>query len=450
MSAERWGSLVAAARRRAEASSGKVLFTALEPGGPQGSLTAADLDRRSRGLASTLQEQFPRGARVVLLLPPGLDYVVAYWACLYAGVIPVPAYPPDPGQLDRTLPRLGSILRDCAAAALLTTEAIRELAGPIFRERLEIADVRWVATEEAGDPERWKEPGLRREDLAFLQYTSGSTREPAGVMLSHGNILDNMAMVTSRFELDRGEISGVFWLPPYHDMGLFGSVVLPVLAGFSVFLMSPLDFLRDPLWWLRIVSEHRLMGTGGPNFAYDLCVRKSTPEVKASLDLSSWTIAFSGAEPVRAATLARFAAEFAPCGFKPNAFLPCYGLAEATVMVSASARGAPPVVRRFDERALGQRSVAPAPDGQGVELVGAGHAADGLDVRIVDPESLEPCPPGKVGEIWASGTNVAQGYWGKKEETEATFGAALKGVDGRRYLRTGDLGFVHDGHLFVA
>jgi amino acid adenylation domain-containing protein len=411
-------------------------------------LTYGELDRRARAIGAHLQAQTAPGARVVLLYPPDLDYLAAFFGCLYAGVIAVPAYPPDPSRLSRTLPRLVSIVADAGAEIVLTTSPIAAMAEMIFSEAPALKDKRWLSTDalSPGLADEWRAPRVLGEDLAFLQYTSGSTGTPKGVMLSHRNLLHNLRAISGAFGITSDSI-GVSWLPPYHDMGLIGTILAPLYKGRPTALMSPLAFLQRPSRWLRAISHYRATISGGPNFSYELCVRKVGPEERAGLDLSSWTLAFCGAEPVRPETLDRFVEAFGPCGFRRASFYPCYGLAEATLMVSGGLKEEEPVVRAVAEAALGQgrvEAVDPSAPRSKI-LVGCGRAVAGVSVVIVDPASEAACPPGQVGEIGVSGPSVAEGYWGQSEVTEKTFGAA----SGPKLLRTGDLGFLHEGELFV-
>ncbi|HSP76953.1 MAG TPA: fatty acyl-AMP ligase, partial [Myxococcaceae bacterium] len=303
-------------------------------------LSYAELDARARRIAALLQQHAAPGDRALLLYPPGADYISAFFGCLYAGVIAVPAYPPDPSRLARTLPRLQSIVSDSQSSLVLTTSFILSMAPEMLQGTPDLAALRWLATDEleVGLESAWRAPTLRGEDLAFLQYTSGSTSAPKGVMVSHGNIVANERMIRHGFRNDEHTV-GVGWLPLYHDMGLIGNALQPVEAGFPMVLMSPLDFLQKPLRWLKAMSRFRATLSGGPNFAYDLCVRRIRPEERAELDLSSWRVAFNGAEPLRAETLQRFAEAFADCGFRPETFYPCYGLAEATLIASGGVQG---------------------------------------------------------------------------------------------------------------
>jgi acyl-CoA synthetase (AMP-forming)/AMP-acid ligase II/acyl carrier protein len=435
-------SLLELSRRRAEAQPEALAYTFLVDGETEEAcLTYAGLDARARAIGGLLQELGARGEPVLLLYPPGLDYVTAFLGCIYAGALAVPAYPPDPMRLGRTLPRLEALVSDARARFALTNEFIRSMADGLAEQCPGLAGLKWVATDEvpADAASAWKDPGLTRESLAFLQYTSGSTGTPRGVMLSHGNLLHNSAVIQRGFESSAGSVA-VIWLPPYHDMGLIGGILQPLFAGFPGVLLSPMDFLKRPVRWLEAVSRHRGTISGGPNFAYDLCVRKTTPEQRAALDLSSWSVAFNGAEPVRAGTLERFAEAFAVSGFRREAFYPCYGLAEGTLMVTGGRRSEPPVVRDWQQE--GARGVR--------QLVGCGTDLGEQELLIADPETLAPVPEGQVGEIWVRGGSVAQGYWGRPEQSERTFRARRSDTGEGPWLRTGDLGFLSGGELFVA
>jgi 8-amino-7-oxononanoate synthase len=284
----------------------------------------------------------------------------------------------------------------------------------------------------------------------MLQYTSGSTSQPKGVMLSHANLMANVHAIHQAFGVRSGD-SSVFWLPMYHDMGLVGGVLVPLFAGATNVSISPATFLQSPITWLAAISKYRATISGGPNFAYDLCIRKITDEQRATLDLSSWALAFVGAEPIEAATLERFATAFAPCGFKPGAFYPCYGLAEATLMVSGSRRGSGATIGTFSDTALTENRVEPVPrDGpQARRLVACGSPVGDLRVVIVDPHSCAEAAPGRVGEIWVAGASVGQGYWHKPGQTRRSLDARLSDTGEGPFLRTGDLGFMDDGQLSV-
>ena len=348
----------------------------------------------------------------------------------------------------------------------LTTDLVFNRVMPLIDETPHLKQLTWLPTCQVprGMENQWSMPDVHGDTLAFLQYTSGSTGTPKGVVLSHANLVHNSALIACSFEHTRAA-TGVFWLPSYHDMGLIGGILQPLYVGRPNVLMSPMSFLTRPYRWLAAISRFRGTTSGGPNFAYDLCVRKITPEQRKTLDLSSWRVAFNGAEPVRAETLDAFAEAFAPCGFHREAFYPCYGLAEATLIVAGGFVHKPPVVNTFDAAGLARGEVLEAePDDEGVRaLVGCGENLPDQQIVIVDPETLTPSPPGQIGEIWVQGPSVAQGYWRQPEATESTFRARLNcgaGVPPARasetpapqapFLRTGDLGFLQDGELFVA
>jgi amino acid adenylation domain-containing protein len=432
---------------------------------PGARLTYGELDRRARAIAAALRESLAPGDRALLLYPPGLELIAAFFGCLYAGVTAVPAYPPrlnDRSQSSQN--RLRAIAGDAEPRVALTTAALLAAvsAGEGIAERVpELAAVRWIATDglDADLADAWLEqPEPDPGSVAFLQYTSGSTAAPKGVMVTHANLLHNERMIGDAFRQDEDTVV-VGWLPLYHDMGLIGNVLQPLHAGARSVLMAPVAFLQKPLRWLQAISRFGATTSGGPNFAYDLCVRRIPPEQRAELDLSSWRLAFNGAEPVRAETLERFAAAFALCGFDRAAFYPCYGLAEATLFVSGGAAGRFPRVEALDAAALERheaRRVSEANEtdegdetaGDARLLVSSGRAWGGQRLAVVDPETRTALPPGRVGEIWVSGPSVALGYWRNPEATEDDFRARLAGTE-EPFLRTGDLGFLRDGELYV-
>ncbi|HEY8021205.1 MAG TPA: condensation domain-containing protein [Thermoanaerobaculia bacterium] len=443
-------SLVAVLRARAAGDPDRRLYTFLSDGErEEETLTAAELDRKARAIGAALQSAGAQGQRALLLYPPGLDFVAAFLGCLYGGVAAVPAYPP---RSNRNLPRLLAIARDARPALALTTSALAAKLGGLAAAVPELAAVRLLATDdlEPGAAEGWRDPGSDRGTLAFLQYTSGSTADPKGVMVTHGNLLHNEEMIRQAFRQSASSVI-VGWLPLYHDMGLIGNVLQPLFLGAPCILMSPVAFLQSPKRWLAAISRYRATTSGGPNFAYDLCVRKIPPAERADLDLSSWDTAFNGAEPVREETLARFAEAFAPAGFRRQAYYPCYGLAEATLFVAGASRdtGGPVSAAVFDAAALERGEAAPGEPG-GRALVGCGRAWSGQEIAIVDAESATRAPADRVGEIWVRGESVARGYWRNREATAATFGARLAAEAGEGpWLRTGDLGFLAGGELYI-
>ena len=425
-------------------------FTFLEDGETQElTLTYHELDRRSRAIASQLQALNLAGERAILLYPPGLDYLSAFFGCLYAGVVAVPAYPPRNG---RKAPRIQAIITDAEAKVALTTTAMLPTLESILTQQTNIGNFHGLTTDNLaqGLEDSWQQPEINADTLAFLQYTSGSTGTPKGVMLSHGNLLHNAAVT---YQLMEHSSSSVFvsWLPIYHDMGLIGGILQPLYGGFGCILMSPASFLQRPYRWLQAISRHKGTTSGGPNFAYEQCIQRITQQQKETLDLSSWSVAFNGAEPIRQETLEQFAATFAECGFRGSAFYPCYGMAEATLMVSGGSKKVLPpskiVAKSLLEKNLVVEASANSEDPQ--TFVSCGPTIPEQQIVIVSPETLTRCSPDEVGEIWVSGPSVGQGYWNRKEQTEQTFHAYLPDKTDGPFLRTGDLGFLDNGELFI-
>lgn len=405
--------------------------------------TFAEVAGRARALGALLQERGFEGERVVLLFPPGLDFIQAFLGCLYGGAVAVPAVPPRGG---RGAEQLRGLLADARPRAILST---REIGGRIAQWGEALPDsgaIERLVPEDAdeGLASRWRSPALDGRDPAFLQYTSGSTSAPKGVVVSHGNLLANESLISAAFA-QREDSVVVGWLPAYHDMGLIGNLLQPLFVGGRSVQMSPMTFLQRPRRWLEAITRFGGTTSGGPNFAYDLCVAKVPEAEREGLDLSSWRVAFNGAEPVRAETLERFATAFAGVGFRREAFLSCYGLAEATLLVSGARRQERTLQLAASE--IERHRVREASEGEAARtVVGCGEPQQ--PVAIVDPESREPMEPGRIGEIWVTGPSVARGYWGRVEESEQTFGARLADGHGP-FLRTGDLGFLDRGELFV-
>ncbi|MFD0279213.1 amino acid adenylation domain-containing protein [Kitasatospora sp. NPDC127111] len=424
---------------------------------PAERLSYGQLDRRARAVAARLQRLGLTDRPVLLLQPPGLDYVVSFVGCLYARAVAVPVYPPN--RRPRSLERLVDIVADCGATVALTTAAVRDRLLPGDPDGAVMDVLRLLATDRVPEEEAegWVRPRVGADTVAFLQYTSGSTSAPRGVVLTHGNLLHNSALIQRAFRTT-GSTRGMSWLPLFHDMGLIGGMLQPLYYAGSCSLMAPTAFAQDPLRWLREISRTRATVSGGPNFAYDLCADLATPEVLAGLDLSSWEVAFNGAEPVRAETFRRFAAAYAPAGFRAEAFTPCYGLAEATLIVSCKPHGTAPARYLAPNSLLaGASGGADAATGGtaitgSTELVSSGRPDASQRLEIVDPVTRRPVPAGAIGEIWLSGPSVAQGYWNRPEHTAATFGARLADggpADDPAFLRTGDLGLLHEGELYV-
>ncbi|HEX8474389.1 MAG TPA: condensation domain-containing protein [Pyrinomonadaceae bacterium] len=447
--------LVELLRRRASEQPARSGYTYLADGDSEElALTYSELDARAKTIAATLQKLNMKGERALLLYPPGLDFIVGFFGCLYAGVIAVPAYPPDPNQLARNLKRLQAIINDAQAKVAITTGGILRKVEKLLEHAPALKALHWLASDtiasESDAGSEWLNPDVTDESIAFLQYTSGSTGAPKGVMLTHGNLLHNAKMVYHAFSHTATD-KYISWLPTFHDMGLMAGVLQPLYGGFPVVLMSPISFLQNPFKWLQAITRYRGTTSGGPNFAYDLCLRKINAEQRATLDLSSWTVAFNGAEPVRQETLERFAATFASCGFRKEALFPCYGLAEATLIVSGGIKTIQPIVKRASVEALENHRIMEADesDAETRPLVSSGRALVDEEIAIVHPKTLKRCQPHEVGEIWVASPSVGKGYWNRPAETEQTFGAYITDTNEGPFLRTGDLGFLQDGELFV-
>lgn len=439
-------------RQRSQVQPDQTAFTFLQDGEVEAARwNYRELDQRSRAVAAKLQLLNLGGQRALLLYPAGLDYLAAFLGCLYAGVVAVPAYPPHNA---RKTPRIQAIAQNAEAAISLTTKVMLPKLQMLMRQTIQSRPLQWLSTDDLDLKlaDHWHLPVINGDTLAFLQYTSGSTGSPKGVMLSHHNLLHNAAE-TYRMMGHSAESQFVSWLPLYHDMGLIGGILQPLYGGFPCVLISPVSFLQRPYRWLKVISDYWATTSGGPNFAYDLCVEKITPEQRQTLDLSHWQVAFNGAEPVRASTLRRFTEAFAGCGFRPEAHYPCYGLAEGTLMVSGSAAVQPPVVQAFQAAELDQKRVTPAishSEKRSVQtLVSSGYSLQNQHIAIVHPNTLTYCTDTEIGEIWVSGPSVGQGYWQNPQATAETFQAYLKDSGEGPFLRTGDLGFLHNGELFV-
>ena len=442
------GSLVEMLRFRARVQPDEQAFVFLRDGEDErDTVSYAELDRRSRLVAAELQRRVSPGARALLLYPPGLDFVSAFFGCLYARVVAVPVFPPRWRLPDRNLARVIAVAEDADPGVVLSTsvtadrwaravtdQTVPNLASAAGGRRAARDRLAWIATDalDDGAGPTWCDPGAHQRTLAFLQYTSGSTASPRGVMVSHGNLLHNLSYAFHQADNDASSAS-VSWLPFVHDMGLIDGVLQPIYSGCPAYLMSPIAFLQRPGRWLRAISTYRATRSGAPNFAYDLCVRRVTAEERAELDLSSWRDAYNGAEPIRQDTLERFAARFAENGFRSTALRPCYGLAEATLLVTSA---------RYGEGSSCQSAASVAIDGGG-RGVSCGRPGFGTSVVIVDPNSQHPCADGVVGEVWVQGPSVADGYWNRRAESIRTFAACTADGTGP-FLRTGDLGSIGD------
>ncbi len=449
-----WPSLVGLLRSQAREHAGKTAYTFLTDGRTPGPpLSFAELDRRARALGARLQGLNAGGERALLLFPPGLDFLVAFWGCLYAGTTSIPAPPPDALRLKRTLPRLKGIAEDARAGFVLTTAEVLARLEEFYDCLPSLRDLRWLDSAALGPglEEAWRPPDAAHETLAYLQYTSGSTSAPKGVMVSHGNLLAHSESIRQGCGYTPDSVT-VTWLPHFHDYGLIQGLLQPLYNGNPCYVMSPLAFIKRPLRWLEAIARYRGTHSQAPNFAFDLCVRHSTSEQRAALDLSCWEYAGNGAEPVHLDTLERFCAAFGPSGFRREALAPAYGLAEATLVVSSARKGEGPSHCWARSADLERHRVAEAlPGERGARAaVSCGRPMPGRTVAVVDPATCRRCAPDEVGEIWVSDAGVARGYWGRPEETEQTFAARIEHEPGAGpFLRTGDLGFLRNGEVFV-
>jgi len=409
-------------------------------------LTFAELCRTAHGLAAALLRRARAGDRAILLFPQGLDFVVAFLGCMVAGLIPVPLMIPR-----RTSLRDSShaIIADCSPRLVLTTQAVATTRPDVI-ERFKGADREWMFLPIGADEGDGDIPGPGADDIAYLQYTSGSTSNPKGVMVSHGNLLAHSEMTRIALGTTRAS-TFASWVPHYHDLGLILNILHPLHVGSLCVLMAPVSFMERPLGWLRAIHAYRAEVTTAPNFAFDLCVQRFRPEPMRGLDLSCWKVALNGAEPVRADTLDRFAATFGPYGFSAQTLYPAYGLAEATLVVTASRRGAGSVTRKVSRAALQKGQVmAPATPQDAQTLVGCGTALKGVRIAIVDPDACRRLGPDMVGEVWVNGPSVTKGYWQNAGASAAAFAGRMAGESPDAWLRTGDLGFVAaSGELFI-
>jgi len=439
-------SLVDVLRRRAAKQPDDPAYIFLpERGGERLSLTFAELCASAEALAINLGERAQIGDRALLLFSPGLDFIVAFFACLLAGVIAVPMMVPRRASSSDAS---AAILADCSPRFALTRSDLLTIARPDLRERFQASRLDWVFVDScaaASIKERDPLPVPGRDDIAFLQYTSGSTSAPKGVVVKHGNLVENSEMIRIAFGNTR-KSTHVSWVPLYHDMGLILNALQSLYVGALCVIMAPVGFMQRPLSWLRAIHDYRAEVAGGPNFAFDLCVRRYRSEELQGVDLSCWKVAINGAEPVRANTIDRFTATFAPHGFDSKSLQPAYGMAEATLLISANRRGTGPTSRKVDRDALQRnRIITPARERDSQILVGCGRQLTGEQLAIVDPETRTLLGPGLVGEVWVGGPHIAEGYWRKPEVTSAVLRAQLASGGDQYWLRTGDLGFVDEG-----
>lgn len=437
-------------RRAAEQPNDPAYIFLPDRGAERFSLSFAELYARARVVAASLAERGQKGDRAVLLFSPGLDFIIAFFACLLAGVIAVPLMVPRRAS---SRDASAAILADCSPRFAITCSDLLTDARPDLTERFPTGQLDWVCVDLCGTAcgeLRVPLPLPARNDIAFLQYTSGSTSAPKGVIVSHGNLIENSEMIRIAFG-NTQKSTHVSWVPLYHDMGLILNALQSLYIGAPCVLMAPVRFMQRPLTWLRAIHDYRAEVAGGPNFAFDLCVRRYRPEEVRGIDLSCWKVALNGAEPVRANTIDRFASTFAPYGFDAKSIQPAYGMAEATLLVSTGRRGTGAVTRRIERDALQRnRIVAPVQAQDAQILVGCGRRLVGERLAIVDPETRMPLGPGLVGEVWVGGPHVAQGYWRNPEATASAFRARTASGAAQYWLRSGDLGFLdEDGELYI-
>jgi len=424
-------------RNRADTYGDRRAYTFLKDGESEAAqLSYAEVDYRSRLVAAALQEISTIGDRVLLMYSPGLDFITGFLGCLYAGIIAVPAYAPKPARPERYMPRLSAIAESANAGIILTTSDQASKLSLLMRGFKSFKSTTILETDQLKPSlsESWKTVPTNKDTLALLQYTSGSTSEPKGVMVSHGNILHNLEFIHEREANDINSIS-VTWLPSFHDMGLLEGILSPAYGVYPLYLMSPQAFIQRPVNWLRAISTYHATNSGGPNFAYEYCTQAINKEQCEGLDLSSWRAAYNGSEPVHIKTMKKFSNAFSPYGFKCNAFCPVYGLAESTALTAAGQCGAGPTNQRLDNSQK--------------QAVACGKSDKVSRLLVVDPDNFRPCNPGEKGEIWLAGPSVAMGYWNEPELTNRIFNAFLADTNEGPFLRTGDLGYLIDEEVYI-
>jgi acyl-CoA synthetase (AMP-forming)/AMP-acid ligase II len=453
---QKYSSLVELLQTKAIELGDRSAYTFLADGETEtGKITYKELDRQARTIAAHLQKLVPMGSRALVVYPyhAGIEFIAAFFGCLYAGVVAVTENPPRHGQ---AFVKLLDRLQSAEATVILTTQELVDGLQEYSVKNPEIAGLMSLFPCLATDNlppisfSDWQEPSLDGDTVAFLQYTSGSTGTPKGVIVTHDNVLHNSEVIYQSFSHSK-DSRVAMWLPLFHDMGLIGGVMQPLYAGIEAVLMSPISLIQKPLNWLLAIDKYRITTAGGPNFAYDLLCLKVTEEQREKLDLSCWDLAFSGAEPVRAETIKRFSQLFASCGFRKEAFYPCYGMAETTLFISGGSKQERLKVKYIDGAALESNrvvEVAPNVDNSRT-IVGCGRGWLGDRILIVNPDTLKECAANEVGEIWFAGASVGKGYWNNPEETERSFQARLKDGGEERFLRTGDLGFIDNGEVYI-
>jgi acyl-CoA synthetase (AMP-forming)/AMP-acid ligase II len=414
------------------------------------SLTYKQLDAAVREMAGYLQSVAEPGQRALLVFPTSLDFIISMYACLYAGLIPIPTNPPG---MNRSAQRLETIARDSKATMVLTNPEFHAIFQSVADQFPDFAVLKWITREMAAGNHSLQMAEITPKSTAFIQYTSGSTNIPKGVVISYRNLSYNAHAIRQTRALELTDESvALNWAPLYHDMGLLVSVFQAVIDGSKSLMMSPIMFMQNPASWLRNIQKYKVTGSGAPNFAYELCIKKIPPEKCEGLDLSTWKLAYNSAEPVRAETQSAFAEKFAPYGFRPEAFAPCYGLAEATLEVSAYTGEPKTITLAISRNDFEEGRVTPVEtkgDKDTVTMVSSGKPLADIQIAIVDPQTRKKRAANEVGEVWISGGNIAEGYWNRPDDTKHTFQAHPLGTHEGPYLRTGDLGFLHEGHLYI-
>ncbi len=438
---------------RATHQSDQLAYMFLTDGKTEGpKFTYQELDRQARAIAAMLQQHNARGERALLLYPQGLDVMAAFLGSLYSGVIAIPVPPPDAGRLKRALPRLRAIVKDANAKFALTNQRVLSILQDSELDFPEFQEMTWLATEDI-DPEladQWQDPEIQPETLAYLQYTSGSTSTPKGVMISHHNLIHHCHYLQKACGYDAESVS-ITWMPYFHDYGLVEGLTEPLYNGHPCYVMSPLAFIKQPVRWLQAISRYKGTHSQAPNFAYEQCILRVNEQQLATLDLSSWVAAGNAAEPINPRVLEQFFEKFAPCGFRWETFAPAYGLAENTLLVSTSPRNTSPVLCLVKKSAIEHNKIEEATSWSSEvrAIPGCGRLVCDTQVAIVNPDTLKRCLPNEVGEIWVADPSVAGGYWNRPAESEETFRAKIADSNDGTFLRTGDLGFLKDGELFI-
>ncbi len=446
-----WNSFVELLQVRAQVQPNDRAFTFLdEKGNEEAILTFEELDRQAKAVAGYLQSTTQPGERVLLFFPPGLDFIVGFFGCLYARLIAIPVFP---GKREQSLNNIQRIISDAQVSVCLTNKSFYKKINHFHFKNTDLVNLPWKCVDDLAFQCEydWNQPLIQKTDLAFLQYTSGSTGNPKGVMVSHQNILHNSEMIRVGFGHTQ-KTAFVGWLPLFHDMGLIGNVLQPLYLGIQSVMMAPSTFVSNPYRWLQAISKYRATTSGGPNFAFDLCAHTVTPEEVATLDLSSWDNAFIGAEPIFSCTMKNFYNVFKSCGFKWNSFYPCYGMAEATLFISGANKSNPPTLLTQTTSECNDNS-DPSEISEIIETektyIGCGRSWLDQEYLIVNPDTSIPCDENEEGEVWVRGNNVAQGYWNQPEQTKKTFHNYILGNEAGPFLRTGDLGFINNGELFI-